>query len=89
MLNRFLKVNVDWVKNIHSKADQQSFVDTLSSSPIVHRLVEILESRLEDRDTFKEGDYSNPSWAYQAADRNGYTRAIKEVIKLLTIKEKD
>ena len=83
-----LAINVDWVKHLKTAEDQQSFVDTLSGSPVVERLKELLKSRLKDRAVFKEVDYSNPSWAYLSADRNGYVRAITEVLDLITIKER-
>jgi hypothetical protein len=85
-MSKSLGVNVDWVKHLKASEDQQSFVDTLSGSPVVERLKEILKSRLKDRAVFKEVDYINPSWAYAAADRNGYVRAINEILSLLEIK---
>ena len=84
-----LGVNVSWIKHLKTKEDQQSFIDNLAGNPVVARLVEILEAKLAERDTFKEMDYSSPSWAYLAADRNGYTRAINEVVTLLQIKERE
>jgi hypothetical protein len=88
MTNKKLGINVGWIKHIKSEADQQSFVDALSNNPIAAQLKAIISDRLKERVTFKEEDYCNPSWAYSAADRNGYVRAMNEVLNLLTIKER-
>ena len=32
-------------------------------------------------------DYDWPSWAHKQADQNGYNRAIRKVISIITIKE--
>lgn len=84
-----LRINVDWIKWLKTKEDQQAFVDTLTSSPVTTRLVEILLEKKQQVETFKEVDYKSHSWAYLCADRNGYTRAINEMLDLLSIKEKD
>ena len=89
LLNRVLGVNVDWVKQIKAREDQQAFVDHLANNPGIDRLKEIIKERLKVRETFKEGDYKNPSWAYLAADRTGYVRALNEILNLLEIKTHD
>lgn len=50
------------------------------------RLSTILDKKLQSSKTHKVSieTYSNPSWAYLQADANGYERAIKEVISLLS-----
>ena len=89
VVKKMLGINVDWIKDIKSHADQQLFVDSLASSPIVDRLKDIVKERLRDKSIFKEVDYQNHSWAYHAADRNGYIRAMNDILKLLEIKTHD
>lgn len=84
-----LGINVEWVKHLKTKEDQQAFVDLLAASPVVDRLKEILRARLNERATFKEADYSSPSWAYLAADRNGYVRALNDLLNLLEVKSRE
>lgn len=43
----------------------------------------VLEDKLEQTVNVKASSYLNPSWAYSQADRNGYARALREVISLL------
>lgn len=42
---------------------------------------EILEDKVKE---LKEKDYDKPSWPFWRADVDGYNRALKEVISLLT-----
>lgn len=49
------------------------------------RLQKVLEKKLRDR--VPADDYETPSWAFKQADRNGYERAIKEVLDLIDIQE--
>lgn len=57
-----------------------------ASGLIRERLTTILEKKIQSSKTNKVSveTYSNPSWAYLQADANGYERAIKEVISLLS-----
>lgn len=52
-------------------------------------LREILLDKINEKETFKEADYDNPSWAFLAADRNGYNRALNEVLNLITFNKKE
>lgn len=50
------------------------------------RLTAVLDKKIQSTKTNKLSveAYENPSWAYLQADANGYERAIKEVISLLS-----
>jgi len=57
-----------------------------ASSLLRERLTTILDKKLQASKTTKVSveTYASPSWAYLQADANGYERAIKEVISLLS-----
>ncbi len=57
-----------------------------ASGLLRERLTTILDKKLQASKTTKVSveTYANPSWAYLQADANGYERAIKEVISLLS-----
>lgn len=75
-----------WFTNL-PKDKQEDFKKLLASSrDVLERLTEILEAKKTE--VVLSTDYDNPSWAYKQADRNGYDRALTEVINLLTLKEK-
>lgn len=82
------KINVDWIKKVKEE-HKEAFVESVLINPVVERLREILKEKAKDRNTFKEVDYNNPSWGYFAADRNGYLRAIEDILKLLEINSHD
>jgi len=52
------------------------------------RLQTILGEKIEANKVFKKEDYKSPSWAYEAADRNGFVRALQTVIDLLEMDHK-
>lgn len=71
----------------HLPKDQQEGFkkQVLSSRDVLERLQKIMEDKKTE--VVLSTDYDNPSWAYKQADRNGYDRALTEVINLLTMKE--
>jgi len=74
-----------WFTNL-PKDQQEGFKkQVLSSKDVLERLRQILEDK--QTEVVLSTDYDNPSWAYKQADRNGYDRALTEVINLVTMKD--
>jgi len=74
-----------WFINL-PKDQQEGFKkQVLSSKDVLERLRQILEDK--QTEVVLSTDYDNPSWAYKQADRNGYDRALTEVINLVTMKD--
>jgi hypothetical protein len=74
-----------WFTNL-PKDQQEGFKkQVLSSRDVLERLTEILEDKKTE--VVLSTDYDSPSWAYKQADRNGYDRALTEVINLLNMKD--
>ncbi len=64
------------------KDQQEDFKKQVSSSKdVLEKLESILKTKIKEV-TLSE-DYDNPSWAYKQADRNGYNRALTEVLNIL------
>jgi hypothetical protein len=64
------------------KDQQEDFKKQVSSSKdVLEKLENILKTKIKEI-TLSE-DYDNPSWAYKQADRNGYNRALTEVLNIL------
>jgi hypothetical protein len=64
------------------KDQQEDFKKQVSSSKdVLEKLENILKTKIKEV-TLSE-DYDNPSWAYKQADRNGYNRALTEVLNIL------
>lgn len=61
---------------------QDGFKKQVSSAKdVLEKLELIIQGKMKEV-TLSE-DYDNPSWAYKQADRNGYNRALTEVLNIL------
>ena len=74
-----------WFTNLPKDQQEEFKKQVLSSRDTLERLQKILEDKKTE--VVLSTDYDNPSWAYKQADRNGYDRALTEVINLVTMKE--
>lgn len=82
-------ISASWTKHITDPAEKKKFEEFVRSSyPVLDVFVDILDEKRSARGVFKEEDYKSASWAYEAADRNGYLRALTDVINILTIPER-
>ena len=64
------------------KDQQDSFKKQVSSAKdVLEKLEEIVKTKMKE--VVLSEDYNNPSWAYKQADRNGYNRALTEVLNIL------
>ena len=78
-----------WFQDIKSKDDQEKFKKTVLGSKIVlDKAIEICYTLSKVGEDSKLVDYDSPSWAYRQADLNGYRRALKEIITVLTVDDK-
>jgi hypothetical protein len=64
------------------KDQQDGFKRQITSAKdVLEKLEEIVKSKMKE--VVLSEDYDNPSWAYKQADRNGYNRALTEVLNIL------
>lgn len=64
------------------KDQQEGFKKQISSSKdVLEKLEKIVKDKIKE--VVLTEDYENPSWAYKQADRNGYNRALTEVLNIL------
>tara|TARA_B110000014_G_C20041509_1_gene541360 strand:- start:464 stop:703 length:240 start_codon:yes stop_codon:yes gene_type:complete len=74
-----------WVSGLEE--DQKKLMEGyFNGSPLLReRLKYILEGKISNRTTACEKleTYESPSWAYIQADKNGYNRAIREIMELI------
>lgn len=77
-----------WFQDIKSKEDQENFKKMVLGSKIVlDKAVQIVYNKIKDGERSSLQDYESPSWPYKQADKIGYTRALKEIIDILTVDE--
>lgn len=80
-----MKLYSDWTVQLDSKdveAPEKFKARLLQTKDVTDILKQILERKILAVRSKKE-EYDKPSWAYFAADRNGYKRALEEIIKIL------
>jgi hypothetical protein len=66
------------------KDEQEGFKKEVKSAKnVLEKLEQIVKSRLKEIVVIE--DYDSPSWAYKQADRNGYNRALTEIINILNL----
>lgn len=64
------------------KDEQEGFKREIKSAKnVLDKLEQIVNSRMKE--IVVANDYDSPSWAYKQADRNGYNRALTEIINIL------
>ncbi len=80
------KLKISWFVGIPKEYHESHEKDIrhFLSLPSADKLVEILRSKLKDKDV---PEYDSPSWAYKQAHYNGRAEAIKEVLELIETKQ--
>ena len=65
------------------KDEQEEFKDVWTHSSRVKTAIRtVVEKKRREANKSKD-DYTNVAWAYWAADRNGYDKAMREILELL------
>lgn len=64
------------------KDEQEGFKKEVKSAKnVLDKLEQIVQKKIKEIVVLD--DYDSPSWAYKQADRNGYNRALTEIINIL------
>ena len=74
-------MNIRWTKNLKGTEKTKRVDEIKNYRNAFLALTDILE---EETST---PDYDCPSWDNKQADQNGYNRAIREIKKLITVKD--
>jgi hypothetical protein len=82
-------IKTDWIAGLDA-TQKEKFIQLLHSShQVIDKLREICYNRVVRTGSQGKAQYDCPSWAYLAADQNGYRRAYEEIIELLSLTEDD
>lgn len=89
MANQPRQLKTEWIKGL--KPDEvKRFKELFSGSTLVlDKLREICYNNIRKIENQSRSQYESPSWAYLQADNNGYRRAYREMIELLSLTEED
>jgi hypothetical protein len=73
-----------WFKDCKTKEEKEKLKQSiLSQKEVLDRLKGILEPMLKG--VQPANDYDKPSWAFKQADRNGFNRALTDVLDLIKL----
>ncbi len=74
-----------WTKHLKTEEEKAKFAGSLFSAKLVlERQTEIIKEmeRSANAVDLSISSYDSPSWAYKAADTNGYLRALRDIKQL-------
>ncbi len=74
------KPSVEILNEVHKNnraAFKQRWIAYKDVSEIIAK---VINRKLQEAENSSKNDYNNPAWAYFAADREGYKRALKEIL---------
>lgn len=81
-----------WTSHIHDPDEKARFSQYIKGSKtVLERLSEIIvefELRLEDQE-IDTNSYDSPAWAYRQADNIGYRRALRQILKIINLDQKE
>lgn len=83
----------EWFKGVRDNAElkEERRIQLVTSTKAFEILTGILEERIKSKDTERNSveSYTSPSYPYLQADSAGYIRALKEVQRLINLKDKE
>ena len=74
-----------WYKNAKTKEDKEAVTAQLKKFKNAFEALDELLVKMEE--TTSKVDYDCPSWSHKQADMNGANRMLREVRKLINIKD--
>ena len=82
-------LKTEWIKGLNPE-EVKRFKELFSNSTLVlDKLRSICYNNIRKIENSSRAQYESPSWAYLQADNNGYARAYREMIELLSLTEED
>ena len=82
-------VNQAWLTGLNGTEKDKMRQEVLNSQNLLDKLVEILYNMQEKKMDTVLGDYDTPSWSHKQAHINGQNAALRKVIEIITIRERD
>lgn len=82
-----MKHNTMWTRGLSEQEKTDLLINLANGKKVLDKLKLICYNMLQESENVTKDDYDSPSWAYKAADRQGYRRALLKVIELCETKE--
>ncbi len=84
-----LKADIRWTQGLSDKQRENLVAQLVGSMSTLNSLREHIVALDKEKGVLKEVDYNNPSWPYWRADRDGYSKGLRDVLKLIPSIEKE
>lgn len=81
-----MKYNGAWLAGLEGEEKERFAQYLAGNNKVLDKLSEICYNMIRNTE-IDSSDYNNPNWALSQADKIGYRRALKSIIKLCTISE--
>ena len=78
-------MDIRWLKGLKGEAKTKRIAEIKSYQNAFDSLAEVLEGFIVVDPA--KNDYDSPSWAYKRADQDGHNRVVRQIIKLLNVKD--
>ena len=84
------RINQAWLTGLKTEAERAKIKElVLSSENLLDILKKILYNMQEKKELSVLDDYDTPSWSHKQAHLNGEAAAIRKVIEIISINERD
>ena len=84
-----MKISSRWIKKAKTQEQKKEVMLKITSAiPALEMLADMIKDDIENKrkKTVSKDRYQEPSWAYYQADSVGEERALRSILKLLSIK---
>lgn len=83
------KISEAWLTGLKGEARDKMKENVLSNQILLDKLSEILYNMQVKKESTVLTDYDTPSWSHKQAHLNGEASAIRKVIEIISIKDRD
>jgi hypothetical protein len=83
------KINDAWLSGLSGDEREKMKQEVLANENLLDKLSKILYNIQEKKQETVLGDYDTPSWSHKQAHQNGEAAALRKVIEIITIRERE
>lgn len=78
-----------WFKGLNPEEREEMRLLLVNNEKLLDKLKEILYNIQVKKETSVLDDYDTPSWSHKQAHQNGEAAAIRKILDIITIRERD
>jgi hypothetical protein len=83
------RINGAWLEGLSGPEKEKMKEEVLASQNLLDKLAKMLYNIQEKKRSSVLPDYDTPSWSHKQAHLNGECAALRKVLEIVTIKERD